>query len=221
MGAIATRYADVERWKKWAGDNSAYFTDAAGTSLDDVIADELDAASRQVDGDCGRVFYLTSAEERTFRTEDDGTIDFVDLCADAIITVKYDADSDDVAETELEDTDYLLLPLTDNRGRAPDRHQSMKRRRGGSRWPAPGALVTIEGDWGYVETDGSPPPDIVQATIIMAGRLFARREAKLGSIAVPGVGTVGVAKGPDGDYERLIRNYIRTDADADVGYGLT
>lgn len=219
MGAIATRYADVEQWKKWAGDSTAYFTNADGVSLDDVVGEDLDAASRKVEGDCGRIFYLASGEVRTFRTDDDGTVDFVDLCADAIITVKYDADADDVAETELADTDYLLLPLTDERGRAPDRYQSMKRRKGAANWPAPGAIVTIEGDWGYVETDGSAPPDIVKATILMAGRLFARREAKLGSIAVPGVGTVGVAKGPDGDYVDLIRNYIRTDDG--VGYAVT
>jgi len=215
----STRYATVAAWKLWASDNTTYLTNAEGTSLDGVIGYCLDAASRQIDADTGRVFYLTSAEERIFRADDDGTVDVVDLVAGSISAIAYDADSDDESDTDLETTDYICHPLTDERGRAPARYQELRRRKGAANWPSRGAIVAITADWGYVEDDGSPPADIVQACVILAGRLFARREAKLGAIAVPGVGTVGMVKGSDIDYENLIRRYVRSEADA--SYALT
>jgi hypothetical protein len=211
--------ATVEEWKLWAADNTTYFTNAEGDSLDDVIGDAIDAASRRVENDCGRSFELTEAEVRYFRVEDDGTIRFVDLVADTIVEVLYDNDMDDEPDQALAETDYQLMPLTDERGKAPTRYQWMRRRTGSALWPAPGTVVSIEADWGYVEDDESPPPDIVQATIIMAGRLFARREAKLGTVSVPQMGTVGVIKGPDQDYLDLIRPYVRSDAIP--GYAVT
>lgn len=203
-------YATVADWKLWAADNTTYFTNAEDTSLDDVISDALDAATRQIEQDCGRVFYQTEDEDRTFRVGDDGYVRFVDLVASSIDAVQYDSDNDDTADEDLTDTDYLLGPLTDERGRAPSRYQWMKRRAGASDFPGPGLIVTITADWGYVESDGSPPPDIVKACVLRAGRLFARREAKLGAVSVPNLGTVGMVKGRDIDFEDLIRPYILT-----------
>lgn len=210
-------YATVDAWKLWASDNTTYFTNAEDTSLDGVIEDCLDAASRQIDHDCGRVFSLTEAEGRDYRVGDDGYVRCVDLVS--IDLVEYDADYDDTAETALATTDYIAGPLVDERGRAPDRYQWLKRRFGSSYWPGPGTIVTVTGDWGYVEDDGSPPPDIVQACVLRAGRLFARREAKLGTVSVPQMGTVGVVKGQDQDYLDLIRPYVRSDAIP--GYAVT
>lgn len=211
------QYATTAAWKLWAADNTAYFTNAEDTSLDGVIADCLEAASRQIDNDCGRVFYRLEAEARDYRVDDDGYVRCTDLVE--ITTVEYDSDLDDTADTALAATDYLAGPLVDDHGRAPLRYQWLKRRHGSAYWPGPGTIVTITGDWGYVESDGAPPPDVVQACIIRAGRLFARREAKLGTVSVPQMGTVGVIRGQDQDYLDLIRPYVRTDTG--VGYAVT
>lgn len=204
-------YATVEAWKLWAAENTTYFTNAEGDSLDDVISQCLDAATRGIENDCGRVFEEIEGEIRTFRVDDNGRLAFVDLIADSVVEVLYDTDGDDTPETALADTDYILYPLTDDRGRLPERYQSMRRRARGAVWPAPGSLVSIEADWGYVESDGSPPADIVMACLLLAGRMFARREAKLGAVSVPGMGTVGMVKGSDQDYLDRIRNYVLTD----------
>lgn len=211
--------ATVEAWKLWAGDNTTYWTNAEGDSLDDVIGDAIDAASRRVENDCGRTFEVSEDEDRTLRVDDDGRVRFTDLIADSITSFDCDLDGDDEADTELAETDYILGPLTDERGLAPTRYQWAKRRAGAAYWPSPGTIVTITANWGYVESDDSPPPDIVQACIIMAGRLFARREAKLGAVSVPNMGTVGMVKGEDQDYLDLIRPYVRTDTG--VGYAVT
>src|SRR3990170_4167386 len=103
-----TDYATIEAVKRWASDQPDYFTDATGDPLDDVLERAVAAASRSVEADTGRVFYLVEGEARTCRVDDDGAVHLVDLIADSIESVLYDADYDDVAEAELAATDYVL-----------------------------------------------------------------------------------------------------------------
>lgn len=211
-GQLAARlYDSVAAWKLWAATNTNYFTNALGESLDGLIEECIAAASRRIDADTGRVFYLTEGEARLFRVGDNGRVRFVDLVVTDDMEVLVDLNVDDVPETALAATDYLLLPLTDSRGRASLRYNSMRTRRGASRILTPGQMVQITTDWGYVEADGSVPADIVMACRIEAGRAFARREAKLGAVSVPNLGTVGMVKGADHQYWEYLKDYILSD----------
>lgn len=208
MPAWPESYQGVESWKLWAADQPDYLTNAAGDSLDEVIEDCLKAASRDIDGDTGRVFYKIEQEERWFRVSDTRTVSFVDAIAGADIAVLVDDDGDDVPETALAATDYHLMPFTDDRGRASERYNKLVIRRGASRTLHPGQAVKITTDWGYIELGETPPANIIMACNLRAGYLFARREAKLGAISVPGMGTVGMVKGRDQGYLDSIKNYI-------------
>jgi len=206
---MAASYQTPDAWKLWALDNTAYLTNAEGTDLEPVVEECIAAASRDIDGDTGRVFYLTADESRTFRVDDTRAVCFIDLVAGSVAEILVDDDGDDTPETAVAASAFLFLPLTDRRGAAPARYERMVGRRGGPRVLRPGQLVRITADWGYVEgDDDEPPANIVMATNIRAGRLFARREAKLGAVSVPNLGTVGMVKGRDQDYLDLIRDYV-------------
>lgn len=206
--ADVRRYSTVEAWKLWAADRPEYFTNADDDSLDDVIAGCLDGASRDIDNDTGRVFYLVSQEARRMRVDDTRRVAFLDLVAGAEIEVLVDDNNDDTPETELVASNYVLLPYTDKQGKASVRYDALITRRGASRVLRPYQVVQITTDWGYVDQDGNPPANIVTACHLRAGRLFARREAKLGAVSVPGVGMVGMVKGQDQDYLDCIKGYI-------------
>lgn len=205
---MAASYQTAAAWKLWALDNTSYDDNAEGTSLDPVIEECIEAASRDIDGDTGRVFYKVTAGARFMRVDDTRAVKFVDMIAGSTTVVLVDDNGDDTPETTLAASNYILEPLTDDRGLAPARYSKLRSRRGASRVLYPGQMVKITCDWGYVESDGTPPANIIMACNIRAGRLFARREAKLGAISVPNLGTVGMIKGRDQDYLDLIRQYI-------------
>jgi hypothetical protein len=206
----AETYQTRDAWKLWATNLPGSLLNAEDTSLDSVISEILEAASRQIDGDCGRVFYLET-EARLFRVDDTRAVRFVDLVVTDDTEVLIDLNGDDTVETELLASQYRLLPLTNARGQVSARYDRLVARPQSGRSLVPGQLVQITSDWGCVGTDGHAPGDIVMACNLRALRLFARRETPLGAVAVPTMGMVGMIRGKDQDYQDLIRPWVIND----------
>lgn len=199
-------YASPDEFKVWLLDNTTYGTNAEGTSLDSVFNRALAAASRQIEQDTGRKFELAT-ETRLARIDPDGVARFRDLVTATAVLI--DQNADDTPEATAATTDYLLGPLTDEFGGTPARYQWMRARRNSSVRFAPGWLVSIAGTWGYV-VDSLPPEDIVQATLIRTAWIVARRDAQLGTVAIPGVGVAASVQRWDTDYWQLIGPYVHT-----------
>lgn len=204
----SSRYASIAEFKAWLSDRSAYLVDADGASIDSELGDVLDAGSRLVDDDTGREFFLTSSEARSFRINLQGAVMLPDLIASVTPTVTIDTTGNETAETTLAATDYVLGPLTDERGRAALRYEWLRRARFGSVVFTPGYKLTVSGDWGFLES-GAAPAGVKVATMIQAARLYARRDAKLGAKVIPEVGLREVLSKTDPDYDRLIAPFVR------------
>lgn len=179
-------YLTLEELRSYVGVSGAVDT----ADLDDVLT----AASRMVDRYCGRHFYQATAEAREFDVDPDGyTITlgpFNDLVS--LTTFAYDNNDDGTYESTITATGYQLI--NPQQGQAP------------ATWPytqvrvlstvvlpyAPTALgrvglVRLTGTWGWPAV----PPEVKQATRILAAELYKLADAPMG---VAGFGEFGVVR---------------------------
>lgn len=197
-------HCTLAEFKSWAFDNVSHGTDAQGNSLDGLLQDLIDAGARQIEQDTGRLF-SSATDTRLVSVAVDGYARFKDLIS--ITSVTIDNDNDETPETLLAATDYIVGPKTDEFGSAAVRYQWMRSRSNGTARFFPGVWLSIVGTWGYVVSSAAPD-DIKLANQLRAAWLWARRDAKLGTVAIPGMGVAASMQQWDTDYRQLIGPYI-------------
>lgn len=171
------------------------------------ISDEIDdgllyaalaAATSWVDNRCGRTF--GSATVPTARTYySDGCTVWPDDIASTTGLIVSSGQPGAYTSTLVQDTSFYLYPanaialgrpITELRGSFP------------ASWRYPTVQVTALWGWPVV------PADVVMATLLMASRLFKRKDSPEG---VSGFGEFGAVRVPtnDPDIERLLAPYTR------------
>ena len=183
--AITNGYCTQNQLKQFNG------IPTSDTADDDLLDDAINAASRQIDTFCGRIFFQQSATARQFFTNDLYRLHVDDISTTTGLVVKYDDDDDGVYETTVSSSEFQLLPINQVVGGiliSPFYIVELISD-GNHEWPLdyssnrPRAEITAK--WGYSEV----PEPIRQATLMLASELFAMRNAPLG---VAGVGDFGV-----------------------------
>jgi len=166
--------------------------------LDDFLELAIEGASRQIDATCERVFYQSDAETRLFTPRDSYVVEIDDLRS--VTSIKTSSDADGAFDITWEPKDYQLEPLNSNAG-GIDFPATHVRAVDDYLWPIDGeeATVQIVGDWGF----DSVPAQIRQATLILAARLFERRNSPLGIAGFSDIGAIRVSRF-DADIENLI-----------------
>lgn len=160
------------------------------TADDTLIEQSVEAASRQIDGQCGRRFWQDgTAVAREYWADGTDCVETDDISTVTGLVVKTDVDGDLVYETTLTiNTDFIVVPVN-----AADRVPV---------WPytglllsglstqafptgrTPGVQVTAKFGWPAV------PDDIEKACIIQAIQLFKAKDAVFGAVSF---GDAGVA----------------------------
>lgn len=174
---------------------------SADTIDDSLLETSIEAASRQLDGYCERVFYSTSGT-RVFVPNDSYVVETDDLVSITSLMTSSDGDGFDITWAA---TDYQLEPLNGRAGgivtpftqiRAIDDYL----------FPVFGgeATVRITGTFGW----SSVPIAIKQATLMLAQRQFKRYDSPLG---VTGFGELGVIRVMriDPDVQALVSPFRR------------
>lgn len=184
--AITNGYCTQNELKSFVGIPT---TDTADDSL---LDDAINAASRQIDAFCGRIFYAEgSASARKFFTDDLYRLRVDDISTTTGLIVKYDDDDDGTYEVTVSASEFQLLPINGVVGGITGNPFYIIEliSDGSNEWPLdyssnrPRAEITA--NWGYAAV----PEQIRQATLMLASELFAMRNAPLG---VAGVGDFGV-----------------------------
>lgn len=184
--AITNGYCTQNELKSFVGIPT---TDTADDSL---LDDAINAASRQIDAFCGRIFYAEgSASARKFFTDDLYRLRVDDISTTDGLVVKYDDDDDGTYEVTVSASEFQLLPINGVVGGITGNPFYIIEliSDGSNEWPLdyssnrPRAEITAK--WGYAAV----PEQIRQATLMLASELFAMRNAPLG---VAGVGDFGV-----------------------------
>jgi hypothetical protein len=178
------------------------------TQDDSLLEISIEAASRQIDGFCERVFTQSTAT-RIYRPTDVFTVDIDDL--QSLTFLKTDSDGSGVFSTTWSATDYQLNPLNGISGgiRSP---YTQIRAVGEYLFPiyepqnvnSNEASVQIAGVWGFATI----PTAIKQATIILSMRQFKRYDSPTG---VMGFGDLGVMRvgAVDPDISALLMPFRR------------
>jgi hypothetical protein len=181
---------------------------SADTVDDSLLEISIEAASRQIDGFCERVFTQSTAT-RIYRPTDVFTVDIDDL--QSLTFLKTDSDGSGVFSTTWSATDYQLNPLNGISGgiRSP---YTQIRAVGQYLFPiyepqnvnSNEASVQIQGVWGF----STIPTAIKQATIILSMRQFKRYDSPTG---VMGFGDLGVMRvgAVDPDIQALLMPFRR------------
>lgn len=166
------------------------------TTDDTVLEAVIEAASRAIDGETGRVFYATTAT-RYFTAEEE--IIFIDDLL-SVTSIKLDLNSDRVYETTLAATDYDLEPYN-----VTPYTRIQRAPMGVYYFPSQRKGVEIVGSWGYSAT---APDAINEACLLMAARLFKRKGAPFGVLMNTDLATIRITE-VDPDVKLLIRPFIK------------
>lgn len=144
----------------------------------------IEAASRWIDEMTGARFY--AADEARIYTAPWHDLLYVDDLT-AVSSLKVDDDGDGGYETVWAATDYVLEPRgAAERGR-PYR-QIRIARNGRYSFPRIDGGIEVTASFGY----GAPPAPVKQACLLVAHRLFRRKDAIFGVAGTPGVGVTVV-----------------------------
>jgi hypothetical protein len=197
--AITNGYCTLAQLKRSTGISDSFD--------DEVLELAIEAASREIDQACERVFFPTTTS-RIYAPRDSLTVEIDDL--ETLTTLKTSSAADGSFDVTWTATDYQLEPLNKLAGGVSTPY-TLIRAVGDfsfptSRFRVQGeeATVQVTGVFGFSQT----PVAIKQATILLASRLFKRNDSPLG---VAGFGDMGVMRVSrfDPDIEALIHPYKR------------
>ena len=176
---------------------------------DDLLSLAIEAASREIDGYCERVFYSTSAT-RVYAPQNIYLVETDDIVS--VTTVKTSTDGL-TYDTTLAATDYQLEPLNGIAGGLVSPFTQI-RAVGDYLWPAysPQTIFHLEASVQVVGVFGwsAIPAAIRQATVILAMRIFKRLDAPLGMITND-MGSMRVGRF-DPDVEALVMPFRKVSA---------
>ena len=201
-GGITHGYCTLAEWKQ------RYLPGAtADTARDSDLEDLIEDISRLIDEEVHQKFYVDlSASARYFtpRYKDFCPTDYFstdtgNLAFSAIVTVKLDLDGDGIYETTLEDNEYWAMPLNSVSKcfiqLTPIARMAM---------PLVSNSVEVTANWGRL-LHGR----IHQACMLQVSRIWARRTAPLGVMAVGDMGQATVVNTLDPDVINMLNPFKR------------
>lgn len=199
---IANGYATLAEYKTWIsmrGQAGAVSTDS---SDDGVIEILIEAASRYIDRETGRRFYMNGTDEtRYYTTEDSFLVWTDDIGSLTSIAVDYAGDR---TYTLLTASDYDLIP--DNAALNGDPYNGIEINRiTGSYFPTTRRAVKVIGKFGYPAV----PTDIKEACIAIAQGINATRSGQTsgGKVTVTSAGIVIRPEDVPAFAQKIIQHY--------------
>lgn len=169
--------------------------DIESDQQDAVLGQVIEAASDQIDGWCGRVFF-PRIETRQLTADAHDLLILPDDLTD-ITAIAVDRDGTRTYGTAWEVSDVDLQPYP-----GPYR---VVRPRSGKGFPTHRYAVQITGTWGF----GSLPAAIREATLLQAVRLYKRTDAPFGIAGSAEHGQLQTISRIDPDVKELIAPYLR------------
>ncbi len=188
--AITNGYATLADAKEWVGINDAQ---------DDLLLERaIESASRSIDRFCGRKFFLDSAATaRRFHRSSLTTLSTPDIGSSASMVLKTDENDDGVFETT--HTSYQLEPylITDRPATLVRLLDDVFPLHSSGRF-----AIELTARWGFPST----PIEVEQATLILATRIFKRKNSPEGVLSFAESGIIRVSV-TDRDVTQLISPY--------------
>ena len=170
-----------------------------GTADDVELQDRLDAAKNRIDKDCGRRFDVTTgtATQREFPITNEFTLVVDDFASATDLAVVIGS----ATGTPVNSANYRIKP--DN-NLAKNEAGWILETRGSYRWLLGRQTAYVTARWGWAAV----PDAIHDANLLLAARLFKRKDTPWGVAGSGDMGLIRIAA-TDSDYRALIDGYIR------------
>lgn len=200
--AITNGYATLAQFQAYA--NMSTLTAGETTTIEKAI----EAASRSIDRITNRRFWADStAQQRFYRPIDWYRLNVDDISTTTDLVVALDQTGNgDYTQTLTLNTDYILDPINAPQKQYPYTIITMV---GSSTWPAPynyRPAVRVTAKFGWY--NGTPPDDIVEATLILSADLYKRASSVGGVLGLSELGAIRMS--PLGrDIAAMTRAYRR------------
>lgn len=159
------------------------------TTFDARMEDAIKAASRQIDGYCGRRFWQdTTVVARTYEPNETRCVDVDDISTTTGLVVKVDLDGDGTFETTIPSSDYRLEPRNAAAEYPVRPYTEIEIAPLSSYYFPTGLEATVE----ITAKFGWPavPEDVEKACLVQATMLYKANAAALGVVELAGVGGV-------------------------------
>lgn len=173
--------------------------DILDSDTDAVLSQVIEAASRAIDGWCGRHFYAETAT-KTVTAEYAGAVFLPDDLI-SLTTLVTDDSADRTYGTTWTTDDYDLEPDS-----GPPYTSILVSPVGSYAFPTGRRGVRITGSWGYAAT---APHAIREACLLVASRYYLRKDAPFGVTGSPDVGQLQTISRIDPDVKELVMPYRR------------
>ena len=200
--AITNGYCALSEIKTYIG--------LSGSGQDTNLESAVESASREIDQYCGRIFYETTSQVRTYTPTNRYELEVDDISTDTGLVVKLDTTDDGSYDTTLTiNTDFIVSPV--NRSNVLDENQPITMlkildKRSSERFDVDIVNnVQVTAKYGF----SSVPSAIKQATFLQATRLFKRKDSPFSTYGNPQTGTAELFNRFDPDALKLIKGYTK------------
>lgn len=188
---ITNGYATIQQVK-----DALRVTDAIDDSLIEL---SIEAASREIDAYCQRVFYSTTAT-RTYAVDSNFVCEIDDLVS--LTTLKTSTSTS--WDTTWGASDYQLEPTNGISGGLTQPYTRIRAINTYTFPIEPYVTVQVAGVFGW----SAVPMDVRIACIIQAQRLFKRFDSPLGVVGMGDLGSIRVSR-VDSDVQALLAPYVK------------
>lgn len=200
--AITNGYCALSEIKTYIG--------LSGSGQDTNLESAVESASREIDQYCGRIFYETTSQVRTYTPTNRYELEVDDISTVTGLVVKLDTTDDGSYDTTLTiNTDFIVSPV--NRSNVLDQNQPITMlkildKRSSERFDVDIINnVQVTAKYGF----SSVPSAIKQATFLQATRLFKRKDSPFSTYGNPQTGTAELFNRFDPDALKLIKGYTK------------
>lgn len=200
--AITNGYCALSEIKTYIG--------LSGSGQDTNLESAVESASREIDQYCGRIFYETTSQVRTYTPTNRYELEVDDISTDSGLVVKLDTNDDGSYDKTLTiNTDFIVSPV--NRSNVLDQNQPITMlkildKRSSERFDVDIINnVQVTAKFGF----SSVPSAIKQATFLQATRLFKRKDSPFSTYGNPQTGTAELFNRFDPDALKLIKGYTK------------
>lgn len=189
---ITNGYAKIDELKH------RLYPDGVNSTVDDAVFESvIEALSRWIDEETARFFYKTASQTRHFTAEWTDYLLIPNLVT--LTTLKTDEDGDRVYETVWTSSDYDLEPYDASLDGKP--YTAIRVSPNGNySFPTTRKGVEIAAEWGWPST----PKMAKEACLLLAERLYMRKDAPFGVIGSAELGQLQVIARTDPDAKMLL-----------------
>ena len=201
--AITNGYATLAEFKAWITmRGSSTSTDAAD---DAVIEDHIEAASRYIDRETGKRFFVDSEDQTRYYTAEDSFLLEIDPLSASPTSVSIDTTGLRSYTALTEDTDFELLPYNAALEGQPYTQIAIIAAISSYFWPLTTKGVKVVGLFGFPAV----PDDVKEATLAIAQSLNSSRsgQTSAGRVTVTAAGVVIRPEEVPPYAQRVIRHY--------------